>query len=49
MYLQSILAIRRRGACLACEAVVSKAEGRGRAAVNCALGCANRLTSPIEP
>jgi len=25
MYLQSILAIRRRGACLACEAVVSKA------------------------
>jgi hypothetical protein len=31
------------------EAVVSKAEGRGRAAFNCALGCVKRQTSPIEP
>jgi hypothetical protein len=31
------------------EAVVSKADGRGRAAFNCALGCVKRRTSPIEP
>jgi hypothetical protein len=28
--------------CLACEAVVSKADGRRRAASNCALGCVKR-------
>jgi hypothetical protein len=38
-----------RGECLACEAVVSRADGRRRAAFNCALGCVKRQTSPIEP
>jgi hypothetical protein len=31
------------------EAVVSKADGRGRATFNCALGCVKRQSSPIEP
>jgi hypothetical protein len=30
-------------------AVVSKADGRGRAAFSYALGCVKRQTSPIEP
>jgi hypothetical protein len=30
-------------------AVAIKAEGRGRAAFNCALGRVKRQTSPIEP
>src|SRR5258707_14395530 len=34
--------------CLACEAVVSKADGRGRAAFNGALGCVKRKTSQLS-
>ncbi len=45
----SLLFFHGGGARLACEAVVSKADGRGRAAFNCALGCVKRQTSPIEP
>src|SRR5258707_15744610 len=38
-----------RGACLACEAVVSKDDDRGRAAFNCALECVKSRTSSIQP